>query len=198
MILMIPFPWCPSSRVKYSILNRIKSTTYKLRHTLFHIPLNKDVCFQNLKDFKSVMQKHDIFFWISEGTALGAIRAHDFIDHDDDVDVGIWSSQLKKFEQYAIPDLKKMKFRVDAVEMNGTFMTISRSMEKMDIDVTGSDMKCTSGTTRYANTDKCNDIIPFLNDMSSILIRDELYNCPNIKYLRFLYGPDWCKPKRTK
>ena len=198
IVLLVPVSWCQNSTIKYSLINRRKNAIYKQRHTKHHIPLDKDACHRNLKDFKSVMQRHGILFWISEGTALGAVRANDFIDHDDDVDVGVWSSYRKVFEQNAIPDLKEMNFKVDGVSMNGTFIMMSRSKEKIDIDITGPSMTCMAAQTYHAHTDKCNDIIPLLKNLSLVSLRDELYPCPGSAYLEFLYGPDWMTPQRRK
>ena len=198
VIVLLPWPWCPGSKVRFTLCNRIKNNIYKRRHTHHHIPLDKDACHRNLKDFKSAMQKHGIFFWISEGTALGATRSGDFIDHDDDVDVGVWSSDLKAFEQLVIPDLKKMNFTVDNVFLNGTFITMSRIKEKFDIDFTGSGLSCIAGRTHHAKSDECNDIIPFLDGMTFVSLRDELYPCPGTAYLEFLYGSDWMVPQRKK
>ena len=198
LIIQLPLPWCRQSTLRYSLLDRARHVMYKHRHTRHHIPLDKDACHRNLRDFKSVMQQHGILFWISEGTALGAVRANDFIDHDDDVDVGVWSSFRKVFEQNAIPDLKKINFKVVKISEKGTFVTISRAKESLDIDITGPHMTCAAAQTPHAQTDKCDDIIPFLNDMSLVSLRGELYPCPGEAYLEFLYGPDWMIPQRRK
>ena len=197
-VLTLPLPWCRHSTLQYSLFNRARHILYKRRHTKHHISLNKAACHKNLKDFKRVMQRHGICFWISEGTALGAVRANDFIDHDDDVDVGVWSSFRKVFEQNAIPDLKKINFKVVKISEKGTFVTISRAKESLDIDITGPHMTCAAAQTPHAQTDKCDDIIPFLNDMSLVSLRGELYPCPGEAYLEFLYGPDWTIPQRRK
>ena len=193
----VPWPWCHGSPVRFSLHNRKKNKKYKRKHTHHHIALDKDACHTNLRNFKSVMQKHSIPFWISEGTALGATREGDFIDHDDDVDVGVWSSHIKAFEQLVIPDLKKMNFTVDDVSQKGTFITMSRFKEKLDIDFTGPGIPCMAGKTHHAKTNRCDDIIPFLDTMSLVSLHGELYPCPGIAYLQFLYGSDWMVPQRV-
>ena len=191
-VLTVPFPWSPGCNIAYSLFNRSKNGLYKLRHTLHHIPLDKDACHRNLRDFKRVMHTHGIPFWISEGTALGATREGDFIDHDDDVDVGVQSSHLLKFERHVIPELKAMKFTVDGVLMKGTFVLLSRSKEKIDVDFTGPGLECMS--VENAERGKCHQLLPYLDDMSLVSIRDEAYMCPGVKYLEFLYGTDWMVP----
>lgn len=45
-----------------------------------------------------------IFYWLDYGTLLGAIREHDFIKHDEDIDVGV------KYEDYPkVPDAMAAK-----------------------------------------------------------------------------------------
>lgn len=45
-----------------------------------------------------------IFYWIDYGTLLGAIREHDFIKHDEDIDIGV------KYEDYKnVPEAMEKK-----------------------------------------------------------------------------------------
>ena len=43
-----------------------------------------------LKDFKEILDKNNISFWLCEGTLLGAIRDGKIIEWDDDIDIGTW------------------------------------------------------------------------------------------------------------
>ena len=46
--------------------------------------------------FNDCMEKHGYKYSLAFGTLLGAIREHDFIPHDDDIDVSMWYSDFKE------------------------------------------------------------------------------------------------------
>lgn len=47
-------------------------------------------------DFDRICRKHDIPYFISGGTCLGAVRHGGFIPWDDDVDIDVWHTDYKK------------------------------------------------------------------------------------------------------
>lgn len=49
-----------------------------------------------LKYFDSVCKKHDIKYWLSGGTCLGAIRHEGFIPWDDDIDVAMFREDYER------------------------------------------------------------------------------------------------------
>lgn len=58
-----------------------------------------------LKIFDYLCTKHQIDYFLTGGTLLGAIRHQGFIPWDDDLDVGITRSNYEKFVKYAVPEL---------------------------------------------------------------------------------------------
>ena len=83
-----------------------------MRGARYSGPMDKVVMSANLADFQAVMQKYQIPFFITFGTLLGAVREHDFIDYDTDVDVGILNPEVHY--------LKMKKVKEDLVSLEET------------------------------------------------------------------------------
>lgn len=49
----------------------------------------QDVTYDILKDFDEFCSKHNLTYYISYGTLIGAVRHQDFIPWDDDIDVSM-------------------------------------------------------------------------------------------------------------
>jgi lipopolysaccharide cholinephosphotransferase len=60
-----------------------------------------------LKIFHFLCTRHDIEYFLSGGTMLGAVRHKGFIPWDDDLDVGMTRSNFEKFERFAVPELPR-------------------------------------------------------------------------------------------
>lgn len=194
IFVLVPIPWL--GHHAFSLANSSKNAMYKSKHFFFNVPLDKGACDMNLRDFKYAMGT--IPFWLSEGTALGAIREGDFISHDDDVDVGIWAHDLDRFNKEALPRLIELGFTLDFDLFKGTFMGLSRNGERLDIDVVVPGGECMAARTARARCGRCDCIIPYLNEMQSIQLNGETYMVPGTKYLEYLYGSDWQIPKKSK
>lgn len=49
--------------------------------------------------FKSIVDKHNLSYWIDYGTLLGAVRHGGFIPWDDDIDVSIMEDDIEEFQE---------------------------------------------------------------------------------------------------
>lgn len=63
------------------------------------------VLLEMMKDLDRVLQKHKIPYWLSGGSALGAVRHQGFIPWDDDMDIAMMRSDYERFLKEAVPDL---------------------------------------------------------------------------------------------
>jgi len=195
IILFVELPWNGPHIQKYSLHNYLNNAIIKTKHGYLDIPLDKEICYENLAIIHNVFAKHDIFCWLSEGTALGFTRENDFITHDDDVDLGIYEKDKEKFIN-CLDTLKKYGFEIAEIMNNNNFYAIIRKGEKVDIDITGPNHNCISCSKAWSR-EPCEKIIPYLK-FDKKEIRGKIYNLPKIPYLEFLYGKDWKIPKRSK
>lgn len=72
--------------------------------------LPRETALENLKDIRNVLNKYDISYWLDGGTCLGAIREHDFIEWDEDTDIGVLE---ETFKEEAIYDIEKLGFKLE-------------------------------------------------------------------------------------
>ena len=63
------------------------------------------VMLRMLKIFDYLCTKHEIKYFLTGGTLLGAVRHRGFIPWDDDLDVGKTRDNYEKFIQHAVPEL---------------------------------------------------------------------------------------------
>ena len=196
LLLLVPLPF--NTKVSYKLVNFISQVLIKCFHHFKITPLNVKVCEDNLLQFDSIIKTIGIEYWLSEGTALGAIRDGAIIPWDDDVDVSFMYKYKDIFINKAIPELQRAGFKVSYITNKGNFFVFVRNGERMDIDIVQKDGYCNAALTKHANfTHQCNDILPYLNDMNKINFLGREFTVPNKGYLEYLYG-DWKTPMKHK
>ena len=62
---------------------------------------------KTLEDMKSILDKNKIHFFLAFGTALGAHRENKFIEHDEDIDIGVFKSKTSLYKIYKILENNK-------------------------------------------------------------------------------------------
>lgn len=62
-----------------------------------------------------IFNKNNIPFWLEYGTLLGCIRNKDFIDIDDDIDLGMKVKDFYKSSELIFSKVKELGFRIDGL-----------------------------------------------------------------------------------
>lgn len=65
----------------------------------------QQVLLKMMKDIDAVCKKHQIPYWLTGGSALGAVRHKGFIPWDDDMDIGMMRKDYERFVEIASKEL---------------------------------------------------------------------------------------------
>ena len=55
---------------------------------------------EQLKFIIEQFEKNEINYWIDSGTLLGLVRDGKLIEGDNDIDVGVWETEINKIENW--------------------------------------------------------------------------------------------------
>lgn len=187
----------------HPILKRIRERGKKKQIKNFH-KYGEEL----LSKLSSACKEHNVVFWLDFGTLLGAIREHDFIKHDFDIDVAVHFEDRKAF-QSAITDFGftlAREFRImDENKLIGLEQTFSYKKVLIDIFY------------YRRNTDDSfilNTFVPILDDpnlagkaeiketivpyygLKPYIFKGIPVNIPKdeISYLKFHYGENYMTP----
>lgn len=109
----------------------------------------QNIMVEMLCEIDRICKKHNIEYYISDGTLLGAIRHKGFIPWDDDLDISMTRENYNKFQKVAIKEISKDYF-VQTVEtekvyaINGCPMKI-RHLHSLFKEVARSNVKYNEG-----------------------------------------------------
>ena len=155
--------------------------------------MNKIVMAYNMRDFKRIMDTHQIKFFLIFGTLLGATRDGDYIDWDSDVDTGCYYEDYEKIKALD-QKFRDVGFNVPAKEvippMDGYYI---RDSEKIEI------WFFKKGDTHYEYDNKIRYEHKFLDKLDTIQFSGDEYYTPSFReeFLDVTYG-DWKTPKRRE
>ncbi len=87
---------------------------------------------ENLLLFKNVAERNGLIFGLAFGTFLGAMREHDFINHDEDIDLFVLN-EYKNIFLSMLFELRDNGFEVIRYDRRGDLCSIMRNGEYIDI-----------------------------------------------------------------
>jgi len=199
IIILLFIPVSPTNGVSFRVCDYYRNKIIKTLHKYQIVPLNISVCEENLLLFNSIIKQFNIFYWLSEGTALGVIRENRILPWDDDIDVSFNYEYRDIFINKVLPILLKNGFVVAELVNNKNFFSLIRKNEKVDVDIVQINGKCTANRTKNTNYDtRCNNLIPYLKNIKPITFLNTEFYVPGEDYLEYLYGKDWKTPKTSK
>ena len=174
----------------YEILNLtfIYKTLIKIYRSYYG--LNKEISYKIMDDVHKVLNKYKIFFWLSEGTALGIYRENDLIDHDDDIDFSFMSKYNDVFEKYCIKEFMNKGYIIG--KMFNFYYLIKEGMF-VDFDIIyNNDISLAN------NMNSTEEIMPYIQDFYKKEWNNKMWNLPKESYYKYLYGDDYMIPIKNK
>ena len=93
--------------------------------------IDKNIANENLILFKEICDRNGLTFLLFFGTLLGAVREHDFIAHDEDIDLIMDKKDMSQFLNMLF-ELRENGFELARYERRG-FLSIIRKGEYIDI-----------------------------------------------------------------
>lgn len=150
--------------------------------------IDKKISKRNFEIFYDFLAKYEIKVFLAYGTMLGAAREHDFIEHDEDIDLGM-SEEYKTKLFSALFKLRNIGFEVCRYDRRGV-ISFMKEGEYIDIYIF---RKGSEGVVECGQ-----EIMPecFLNDLAPFEFLGKEYLAPReyVRYLEFWYGNNWMTP----
>lgn len=158
---------------------------------------------ETLEDMKDILDKNNIPFFLSFGTALGAYREKKFIEHDEDIDIGIFDFDIKlediiklfnnnnnnKFKiNIMFPRNNKKKTEVGFIHKNtGVKIDIFEFTTKNNDYLTYT----YEGLCKKKKNSRCEYVWKNGFKINNIKFLNKIYKIPEIQYIISHYGNDW-------
>ena len=157
-----------------------------------------------LTDMADILENNDIHYFLLAGTALGCHREKKFIEHDNDIDLGIFEDI--SFEKVLDAVNKSNKFKLNSLYpynteiIDATELTFIHKVTNVRLDIF-KNYKIENKYMMYAYNGKCSNKprnrCEWLDPINLINMKflDRTYNVPDMDFIKSRYGSDWNIPK---
>lgn len=168
--------------------------TYKLQIVYEGIKyIDKPKAKENLLLFKKIAERNNLTFGIIFGTMLGAMREHDFITHDEDIDLFILDKDRDKFKSMLF-ELRENGFELIRWDRRNTLCSVMRQGEYLDIYIFDKLTEDTYETVGHPCPSK------YLENLAPVDFQGDKFLGPAEaeEYLYYQFGKNWRTPLKTK
>src|SRR5574344_2010839 len=152
--------------------------------------INRDVAKENLLVLHKVAAQTGFEFSLAYGTLLGAVREHNFIEHDEDIDLFVKEEKRGAFLSFLF-NIQDYGFELIRVERHESVYSISRKGEYIDFYIAKIEVP---GIRQDTEKEKTPD--KYLSDLVKYSFLGEQFLIPRDyeECLIFLYGENWKIP----
>lgn len=164
--------------------------TYKLQIVYEGVKrIDKVIAKENLLLFREIATRNNLFFGLAYGTLLGAIREHDFISHDEDIDLYIFKKDLELFKSM-LWELRENGFELIRYDRREGLLSIMRKGEYIDFYIFS---KLCEG---FYETLGSPMPAPYLEDVKLYEFQGQQFYAAHHaeECMAFLYGSTWKTP----
>ena len=150
-----------------------------------------------LREFKQIMDRLGVVFFLRQGTCLGAVRDKAFIPWDDDLDLGsvLGLHGLTEKSIGPVADAFRDKGYFVKADQNAHYMSLAMMKSSIRTDWTA----CRVIDDSIYQFPGVRTPVRLFTRLREIDFIGEKFLVPNPpeEYLRFKYGEDWMTPKKT-
>ena len=147
------------------------------------VPINQTQAAGQLRDVSEICAACGLEFWLTEGTALGAIRDGRIIPTDTDMDIGIFDRET--LDACVLPQMQSRGFMV--WKRKPHMVSVVRDFLRLDIMIFRPGGHCVDLP--------CSEMLPYLEHMQQVEMYGLRFWCVGEDYLERVYGTDWRTPK---
>jgi len=153
--------------------------------------INREISKENLLALKNCFDQRALTFGLIYGTLLGAIREHDFIEHDEDTDVFVLEEDRELLLE-TLFDLRELGFEVGRYDSE--LLSIVKDGEYIDIYLYKKINKKTRSNGGYVIDAE------YLDNLIEYELFGEKFRIPNHpeNLLEILYGENWRIPDKNR
>ena len=150
-----------------------------------------------LKEGGDILTRLTKFYWLSAGTALGVYRDQGLIDHDTDIDVGMYGLHYD-------PNIEREFFKADfklvrAMDKDGRPMQRAWQKELVIFDIGFYYEDMPGKLTNYVDYSSITKEKAWITNHTMVTYQDQLYYLPQMpEYVIWRYGDTWQTPSGNK